>query len=446
WHWSWTPSPDPFDYLRGTRSGSGQRIGDDGEIIPAAYWECFREGRDDARYIYTLQQAVWEREGSSDATCRRLVAEAKAILQEMWDAVNVQQKYLATGMWPSEEFNARRWRLAKAIEGLLECPAVRSGAAPSVLVEQIGPKPVTAEISIVEQATAAGNVESKDLGDGFSAWRNGTKEGTAEWTTEAGQNGRIGLRWRVAIDHETDGGEGGQYPVGWPRIGRNFGPDEVDMTLYDYLEFLVRVDSDRDEVADDSTPLGLSITSHERARLFSTTRELADQQRVWIPVRFSVQEMIDATGLGTEPWKSISRVQLFLSEREFQHGTNLAFDIAEARLLRFASPMISRLDTPKFVMLPNAEVPIGFEVMGTGAVVEGSHRVKASVVDGQGRIQAKSVQDLTAGRLLVLDLSRLTPGHCRLNLEITTADGERCSQSSCEFEGIAGPQAADAQP
>ena len=55
----------------------GQRIGDDGQVIPAVYWECFREGRDDARYIYTLQQAAWEREGTDDATCRRLVAEAK---------------------------------------------------------------------------------------------------------------------------------------------------------------------------------------------------------------------------------------------------------------------------------------------------------------------------------------------------------------------------------
>ena len=63
WHWCWPSEPDPFDYLRGRFSGCGQRVDDDGEVIPAVYWACFREGYDDARYLYTLQQAIVEREG-----------------------------------------------------------------------------------------------------------------------------------------------------------------------------------------------------------------------------------------------------------------------------------------------------------------------------------------------------------------------------------------------
>ena len=181
--------------LRGSRSGRGQRIGDDGQVIPAIYWECFREGRDDARYTYTLQQALWKREGSADANCRRLVADAKAILQETWDAIHVQQKYLAGGMWPSEEFNARRWRLAKAIDALLKYPPVRSGSAPSVLVADTSPKSAAAETPVIEQAAAEGNVESKDLGDGFCACHNGTKESVVELTRDAGRDSKTGLRW-----------------------------------------------------------------------------------------------------------------------------------------------------------------------------------------------------------------------------------------------------------
>ena len=105
--------------------------------------------------------------------------------------------------------------------------------------------------------------------------------------------------------------------------------------------------------------------------------------------------------------------------------------------------MISRLDAPRFVMLPNSKLPVAFEVMGTASVTEGSHHVKASVIDSQGRIRVEIVQDLTAPRLLALDLSRLTPGRCRLSMEITTAKGERCSESSCEFEGLAGPETPD---
>ncbi len=136
-------------------------------------------------------------------------------------------------------------------------------------------------------------------------------------------------------------------------------------------------------------------------------------------------------------------VSLIDVRRTLQYEANLSFDVAEVRLLRFKSPMISRLHAPRFVMLPDSRLPIALEVMGTGSVTEGSHHVKASVIDSQGRIQAEEVQDLTAGRLLVLDLSRLTPGRCRLNVEITTAKGERCSQSSCQFEGLAGPQPPD---
>ena len=148
WNWNWTPGADQFDYLRGSQSGCGQRIDEDGEVIPAVYWECFREGVDDARYIYTLQQAIFQREGSPDAQCRRVVADARKLLQDTWDAIHVQQKYLADGMWPSEEFNTRRWLLAQATGELLRYPAVRTGSAPSVLVT-----------NTVAAAGPAGNVD-----------------------------------------------------------------------------------------------------------------------------------------------------------------------------------------------------------------------------------------------------------------------------------------------
>ncbi len=123
WHWCWTCESDPFDYLRGGFSGCGQRMDDEGEVIPAVYWSCFREGYDDARYIYTLQQAVAERQNSTDPSCRAAVREAQKVLQETWDAIRVQSKYLSTGMWPAEEFDAIRWRLAVETQRVLQYPA-----------------------------------------------------------------------------------------------------------------------------------------------------------------------------------------------------------------------------------------------------------------------------------------------------------------------------------
>lgn len=187
WHWCWPSEPDPFDYLRGRFSGCGQRVDDDGEVMPAIYWMCFREGYDDARYVYTLQQAIIEREESKDPNCLAAVAEGRRTLQETWDSIHIQPKYLAEGMWPSEEFDAIRWRLGVQISRLLEFPASKSATAPSVLV--------------------AGSSRA----------------------------------------HEHDGGEGGAYPVGWPRLAREFKPCELDMSSYDILEFWIRIDSNRDE-------------------------------------------------------------------------------------------------------------------------------------------------------------------------------------------------------
>jgi hypothetical protein len=106
WNWNWTCGPDPLDYLRGGCSGCGQRVDDDGAVIPAVYWSCFREGFDDARYVYTLQQAIAQRQDSLDPACQKAVRRARHVLHETWDAIRVQPKYLATGMCHQPEHSA----------------------------------------------------------------------------------------------------------------------------------------------------------------------------------------------------------------------------------------------------------------------------------------------------------------------------------------------------
>ena len=77
--------------------GCGQRMDDDGQVIPAVYWACFREGYDDARYLYTLQQAIVQRQDSTDPGCQAAVRRGRQVLQETWEAIRVQPKYLADG-------------------------------------------------------------------------------------------------------------------------------------------------------------------------------------------------------------------------------------------------------------------------------------------------------------------------------------------------------------
>jgi len=443
WNWNWTPGNDQFDYLRGSHSGCGQRINEDGEVIPAVYWECFREGTDDARYIYTLQQAVFQREGSPNAECRRAVAGAKKLLQGTWDAINVQQKYLADGMWPSEEFNTRRWLLAQATSRLLLYPAVRAGDAPSVLVMNTSPQPAKTEMSNIDKALQAGNIQSMDLGGDFTAWSNGTKEGTATITAAAGRKDMKELHWRVRIDHKMDGGEGGRYPVGWPRIARSFREGELNFSDYDYLSLLIRVDSNRDEVADDSTRLGLSLRSHGTPqRLFETRVDLGDRQRQWTALRFSLAELIDQAGVGRDPWRSVSGVQLFLAESDYAHGTDLTFQARDIKLLRFTSPTIQRVYVPSYTALPRNRLAVSFDILGTRSVREGSHVITASLASRDGRTRTQQRQDLIDGCVAIIDTSTLVPGRYCMDLTIVAAGGTRCSHKMLPIEAIDGPLAS----
>ena len=441
WNWCWTDGSDPFDYLRGRYSGCGQRVDDDGVVIPAVYWACFREGYNDARYLYTLQQAIVERESSKDRACLAAVADGRRLLRETWDSIHVQAKYLAQGMWPSDEFDAIRWRLATQISRLLEYPAVTNAVAPSVLLtESSRPKPAAATPSPYEPAERAGRTEAFDLGGDFVGWKNGTAEGKTEIIEAARHFGKIGLRWTVVVDHDHDGGEGGHYPVGWPRVVRQFNPGALDMSAYDMLEFWIRIDSNRDEVADDHTPVGVVISAHGKKRaLYEKTVDLGGEQRVWVPMRFPVKQMMTEADAGTEPWKSISRVQCFISEQDYRNGTRLVFDIGEISLLRLTTPEIAGMDAPHQLLLPRSTLAFPFDVMGATNGVNGSYTVLATLLPQSGPVLAQVRQDLAAPHRIALSLAGALPGPCTLRLTLLDATGKKCSELTQPVVMHAGP-------
>jgi hypothetical protein len=444
WHWCWTAGPDPFDYLRGRNSGCGQRVDDDGEVMPAIYWACFREGHDDGRYVYTLQQAIVEREHSKNPGCLAAVAEGRRLLQETWDTIRVQSRYLADGMWPSEEFDTIRWRLAVATSRLLGYPVTDTAVAPSVLVTSRAGSKAGPENSPYEPARRAGKLETFDLAGGFDAWQNGTAEGKTEITEAARHAGKIGLRWTVTIDHQNDGGEGGRYPVGWPRVAREFKAGELDLSGYDTLEFWLRIDSNRDEVADDHTPIGVVISSHEKkTALYETTVDLGGEQRVWIPLRLPVKQMMAKAAGGAQLWKSISRVQIYISEDNYAHGTRLVFDMGEVSLLRLTAPVLAGVEVPRHVLLPGRTLAFSFDVLGTGAVSRGSHTVAARLEATDGAVCAEVEQDLAESYRMALAIADTRPGDYTLRLLIRDAAGKNCSESARPITMDAGPLYGD---
>ena len=326
-------------------------------------------------------RAVVQRQDSADPACQAAVREGRRLLQETWDSIRVQPKYLATGMWPSEEFDAIRWRLAAATEKLLRHPAADRRDSPSVLIDGTDTPPAKVQpLSPFEQAADVGRFETFDLGGGFSNWVNGTAEGKIRITERARHEGKTGLRWTVTVDWEHDGGEGGKYPIGWPRINRSFKPGELDLSRYDSLVFWIRVDSSHDQAGTHRTPIGVVIGSHTvRRSLYGKIVDLGGREHAWTALRFSVPEIMASAGGSAEPWKSISLVQLFISESNFPHGTRLVFDVGEVLAQRMKEPALVGVDAPHHLLLPCRRLSLTFEAAGMTAVSKGSHRISVAL-------------------------------------------------------------------
>lgn len=119
WIYSYS-NGDPFNYLDGSAMDFFNRHEPDGTPMPVALWEAYREGYDDYRYVFTLEQLIAEAKRSPKTTVQRAAAEAERELQSVWNAVRVQPKYKYDALWSPAEFDVSRWLIARQILDLLE--------------------------------------------------------------------------------------------------------------------------------------------------------------------------------------------------------------------------------------------------------------------------------------------------------------------------------------
>ena len=106
---------DPWNYLDASTQDFFNRVDDKGHPIPVILWEAQREGIDDHRYVFTLQNAIARAKelGHKDAA-----AKAQAVLDQVWGAINVQTKYKHDGLWSPATFDVWRWAIAEQILAL----------------------------------------------------------------------------------------------------------------------------------------------------------------------------------------------------------------------------------------------------------------------------------------------------------------------------------------
>lgn len=113
-------SGDPFNYLDAYTMDFFNRSAPDGTPIPVALWEAYREGYNDYRYVYTLEQVVAEAAKSGRPAARQAAERARQELAYVWNAIRVQPKYKDQNLWAPEDFDVYRWIVAQQIMAVQE--------------------------------------------------------------------------------------------------------------------------------------------------------------------------------------------------------------------------------------------------------------------------------------------------------------------------------------
>jgi hypothetical protein len=149
--------------------------------------------------------------------------------------------------------------------------------------------------------------------------------------------------------------------------------------------------------------------------------------------------MMAAAEAGTEPWKSISRVQIYISEHDYAHRTRLVFDVGEVSLLRLKTPVLAGMDAPHHLLLPRKILAFPFDVLGTAPATKGSYTLLATLEAERGEVRAEARQDLADPHRITLPLSAAEPGAYTLRLSLLDAAGKKCSESAQPVMMHAGP-------
>ncbi|MFA7231840.1 MAG: hypothetical protein WC071_11275, partial [Victivallaceae bacterium] len=333
-------------------------------------------------------------------------------------------------------------QIADLTDKLLKFPAVNKGNAPSVMADTN--KSPTEKPDVFAVAAKDGALEKLDLGENnFSKWRAVNKEVTLQAVKAADLSPeRQVSRMTVNVDHKIDGGgEAGKYPIGWPRIRRDFGPNEIVLTDYDYLTFNVKIDSDRDEVADDFTPFVINFSSYEGGHegfKGDVRIDLGDRQRTWFPVRVSINDMIKRSGREWSKWKHLKGLQLVVEESKYKDGTKLQFDIDQLALVKVKHPIIETVECSDVILLPAKYFIVGIAGMGMSSLAKNSYQLAVNLCDMNGKVVAAKNISLSSGNNVALNLTGIAAGQYRLETMITDKAGKTVSSQNRNIKAVAG--------
>ncbi len=415
WAWRFFPggknSGKQFNYLLHERvSGCGNRLDKKGNFIPAINWLCFREGYDDGRYIYTLQQAMAERMGSDNIKCQALIKQGKLLLDEIWQRILTKRKYLKVDFLADESFNRIRWRLALLTDELLKYPGKSGIIAPSVMATAGKNTCVKDDAYYIQKGLNNGSIEYFNLAkNSFKGWKkSGDKE--IKLAVVKDENGQDVLQVIVNVDHSVDGlHEDGDYPIGWPLVTYNFANAKIKLTNYDFLYLKYKFDSNRDAVADDITNIYIGFKA---AKSLGEKIDLGGAERTWSSIQLPLKG---------KKYKSAYALFLMPAENYYPDKTKIVFSISDIGFIKFKHPFIKAISSVKAILISDRKIDVGISGYALNKAIKQHCLYKVQLLKNHQIIAEVSVP-LDNSFKVSLPLKNLTVGNAELKVELYDAN------------------------
>lgn len=359
--WIWharNKNGSPFDFISREACLAGNVVGPDGKFYPAVYWICFREGRDDLRYIYTLMQTVYDKESCNDRKCRELCGEARNFLEKVWNALPVEPMYLYHNSWTAMDYLAVRSYAACLIEQLMKFPGKSEVPVHSTSGLKLADSFMDSD-SRLSAALKSGSAGKVDLTAPAYKW-----EALNNECSMSRKNDSLILDFDV--DHKVDGEiAGGKYPIGWPRVKLDLPDGNINMAKYDFLNMDVNICSNRDEIQDDRSSLFLTLnTTGGSSCQLELLGSVAENKilKIIVPVKDIIEKLkpvpINKNAL------ELKKIQLVLAESNYLDKTKIKFEISSLAFVKITSTILLKARHPVFIPENTAFVPVELDVLG----------------------------------------------------------------------------------
>jgi hypothetical protein len=220
-------------------------------------------------------------------------------------------------------------------------------------------------------------MERLSIEDGSTASEFYVAEATVTTSGKYAELGGTSMLFHIDVDHFAGQPD---YPIGWPRTGRDIPKDERDWSGYDFLELVIHTETSRDALP--RTPLGLIVYVPDKPNAYQRTlAELkkGETTRIVIPMSEIPRH------------ENVTRIQFFISESNYADGDVLDFYIDDIALTRYAEPFISGVKPLQSIAFNNAtHLGVQFRLLGVdaGKRVPVTARVRqGDAVIGQGEWQ-----------------------------------------------------------